>query len=155
MLLLQVLVSCKGLDFDGTTLEKDRLTTSKTFSIDMQPNSTLYIWNMRSIPFEELKPLVTGWLIEKGYQEASPQDSDIRVVLTTFTEEPTPHCRITVIEMVERSTSRKLWSGRAEIPYRMDPIENVANQPTLAGLLDLIPPHTEFIRAASGPKFEH
>ena len=142
LILLQALLSCRGPDFTGTTLEKDRLTTLKTFSIDSQPDPELYIWNMRPFPFEDLKPLISDRLMEKGYWLASPQEADVRIILTTFTEESTPRSRITIFEMVERSTSRKLWTGRAEIPYQIDPIQGVANQPTLAGLLDLIPPHT-------------
>jgi hypothetical protein len=150
LLLFQILLSCKGPDFTGATLEKDRLTTLKTFSIDSQPDPALYIWYMRPIPFEELKPLVSDRLMEKGYQQTSPEEADVRIILTTFTEESAPRYRITVMEIFERSTSRKLWSGRAEIPYQIDPIQGVTNQPTLAGLLDLIPPHSASDRASSG-----
>jgi len=54
------------------------------------------------------------------------------------------------MEMFERSSSRKLWSGRAEIPYQIDPRQGVMNHPTLARLLDLIPPHTGSDRTSSG-----
>lgn len=142
LFLLEGLLSCRGPGFTGAALEKDRLTSLKTFCIDSQPDSALYIWNMRPIPFEELKSLVSDRLVEKGYQQASHQDADIRVVLTTFTEEPTPRSRITIMEMFDRPTSRKLWSGCAEIPYQIDPIQGVANGCSLAGLLGLVPPHT-------------
>lgn len=147
LLLLQFLLSCKGPEFTGTTLDKDRLTRLRTFNIDPQPDPGLYIWNMRTIPFEELTPLVSGRLKEKGYRPASPQEADVRIILTTFTEEPTPHYRITIMEMFERSTSKKLWSGRAEIPYQTDPIHGAANELTMAGLLDLVPPRTALDRA--------
>jgi hypothetical protein len=155
LFLLQALLACNGPNFSGHALEKERLTTLRTFSIDNQPDPVLYIWNMRPIPFEELKPLVSARLMEKGYQLASEQDADFRIILTTFTEEPTPRYRITVMEMVERSTSQKLWSGRAEIPYQIDPIQGVLNQPTLAGLLDLIPPPTGSDRppSSSAPRW--
>ncbi len=155
LLLLQVLLACKGPDFTGTTIEKDRLTSLKTFSIDSQPDPTLYIWYMRPIPFDELKTLVSDRLVERGYRLASSQDADFRITLTTFTEESTPRSRIAILEMFERSSSRKLWSGRAEIPYQIDPIQGVTNQPTLAGLLDLIPPPTESNRASSAPMLKH
>lgn len=90
LLLLEALLSCRGPDFTGTALEKDRLTSSRTFSIDGQPDPALYIWNMRPIPFDELKSLVSDRLMEKGYQQAPHQEADVRIVLTTFTEEPTP-----------------------------------------------------------------
>lgn len=150
LLLLQVLLSCRGLNFTGTALEKDRITTVKTFSIDNQPDPALYIWNMRPIPFEELKPLVSDRLVEKGYRMASPQEAEVRIILTTFTEESKPRYRITVMEMVERSTSRKLWSGYAEIPCRVDPRQGVTNQPTLMGLVDLIPPRIGTDRTSTG-----
>jgi hypothetical protein len=143
LLLLQLLLSCMGPDFNGTTLEKDRLTTLKTFSIDSRPDPVLYIWNMRPIPFEELKPLVSDRLMEKGYRLAPPQEAEVRIILTTFTEEPTPRTRIAILEMFECSSSRKLWSGRAEIPFKINPKQGVTDDPTLMGLLDLIPPHTE------------
>lgn len=143
LLLLQVLLACKGPDFTGTTLEKDRLSTLKTFSIDSQPDPVLYIWNMRPIPFEEMKPLVSDRLVEKGYRLAPPQEAEVRIILTTFTEESTPRSRIAILEMFECSSSRKLWSGRAEIPFKINPKQGVTNDPTLMGLLDLIPPHTE------------
>lgn len=150
LLLLQFLLSCKGPDFIGTTLQKDRLTTLRTFNIDSQSDPALYIWNMRPIPFDAVIPLVSGRLKEKGYQPASPHEADVRIILTTFTEESTPRHRITIMEMFERSTSRKLWSGRAEIPYQIDPIQGVANEPTLAGLLDLVPPRTGSDRNSPG-----
>jgi hypothetical protein len=150
LLLLQGLLSCRGLDFTGTALEKDRLTTLKTFSIDSEPDPALYIWNMRPISFEELKPLVSGRLKEKGYRLVPPQEADFRIILTTFTEESSPRKRITVMEIFERASSRKLWSGRAEIPYQIDLIDGLANEPTLAGLLDLVPPRTESDRASPG-----
>ena len=155
LLLLEVLLSCRGPDFTGTALEKDRLTSLKTFSIDSQPDPALYIWNMRPIPFDELKSLVSDRLMEKGYQQASHQEADIQIVLTTFTEEPTPRYRVTIMEMFDRPTSRKLWSGRAEFPYQMDPIQGVANEPTLAGLLDLVPPHIEVDRTSSDSMLKH
>lgn len=155
LLLLEVLLSCRGPDFTGTALDKDRLTSMKTFSIDSQPDPVLYIWNMRPIPFEELKPLVCCRLMEKGYQQASRQEADVRIVLTTFTEVSTPRYRIAIMEVFERSTSRKLWTGRAEIPYQFDPVKGVANEPTLAGLLDLLPPHLGVGRTSSGPVFKH
>ena len=155
LLLLEVLLSCRGPDFTGTALEKDRLTSLKTFSIASQPDPALYIWNMRPIPFEELKSLVSDRLMEKGYRQASQQEADVQIVLTTFTEEPTPRYRVTIMEVFERSTSRKLWSGRAEIPYQIDPVRGVANEPTLAGLLDLIPPQTGSDHTSSGSMFNH
>lgn len=155
LLLLEVLLSCRGPDFTGAALEKDRLTALKTFSIDSQPDPALYIWNMRPIPFEELKSLVSDRLTEKGYQQASHQEADVRIVLTTFTEESTPRSRITILELFERSTSRKLWSGRAEIPYQVDSVRGVANEPTLAGLLDLIPPQAGSDHISSGSMFKH
>lgn len=150
LFLLHVLLSCRGLNFTGTTLEMDRLTTLKTFSIDSQPDSTLCIWNMRTIPFEELKPLVSDRLREKGYQLALPQEADFRIILTTFTEESHPRTRIPVMEIFERSSSRKLWSGHAEIPYQLSPRQGVRDQPALTGMLDLVPPHTESDRNPSG-----
>ncbi|NWJ42510.1 MAG: hypothetical protein HXX12_16230 [Geothrix sp.] len=155
LLLLEALLSCRGPDFTGTALEKDRLTSSRTFSIDGQPDPALYIWNMRPIPFDELKSLVSDRLMEKGYQQAPHQEADVRIVLTTFTEEPTPRSRITIMEMFDRPTSRKLWSGRAEIPYQIDPIQGVANEPTLAGLLDLVPPHIGVDHTSSDSMSKH
>jgi hypothetical protein len=152
LLLLQTLLACNGPNFTVYEAKKERLSTLRTFSIDNQSDPVLYIWNMRPIPFEELKPLVSARLMEKGYQMASEQDADFRIILTTFTEESTPRSRITIFEMVERSTSQKLWSGRAEIPYQIDPIQGVSNQPTLAGLLDLIPPPAGSDRAPSSSR---
>ena len=143
LILLQALLSCRGPDFTGTTLEKDGLTKLQTFSIDDQPDPALYIWNMRPIPFEELKPLISDRFMEKGYWLASPQEADIRIILTTFTEESTPRTRIAILEMFECSSSRKLWSGRAEFPFKINPKQGVTNDPALMGLLGLIPPHTE------------
>lgn len=139
LLLLQVLLSCKGPDFTGGALEKDCFTTLKTFCVDSQPDPALCIWNMRPIPFEELKPLVSDRLKEKGYRLTLPQEADARISLTTFTEESSPRRRIAVLEIFERSSSRRLWSGYAEIPYRIDPRQGVTNQPALRGLLELIP----------------
>jgi hypothetical protein len=152
LLLLQCLLACKGPDFTGATLEKGRLTAARTFNIDCQPDPALYIWNMRPIPFEELTPLVAGRLQEKGYHLASAQEADVRIILTTFTEESTPRSRITIVEMFERSSSRKLWSGRAEMPYQIDPVQGVANDPALTGLLDLIPPQTGPDRPSTGAR---
>jgi hypothetical protein len=142
LLLLQLMLSCMGPDFTVTTLDKGRMTRLRTFSIDTQPDPTLYIWDMRAIPFEELKPLVSDRLQEKGYQPASPMVADFRIILTAFTEEKTPRSRIAILEMFERSSSRKLWSGRAEIPFKINPKQGVTNHPALTGLLDLIPPRT-------------
>ncbi|WP_243293904.1 hypothetical protein [Geothrix mesophila] len=149
LLLLQALLSCRRLNFTGTSLEEDRLTTLKTFCIDSQPDSALCIWNMRTIPFEELKPLVSDRLMEKGYRMALPQEADFQIVLTTFTEESSPRTRVPVMEIFERHGARKLWWGHAEIPYKLDPRQGVRDQPALTGLLDLIPPHTESDRTPS------
>ena len=149
LLLLQTLLSCRRPNFTGISLEEDRLTTLKTFSIDGQPDSALCIWNMRTIPFEELKPLVSDRLTEKGYRLALPQEADFRIVLTTFTEGSSPRTRVPVMEIFERHGARKLWWGHAEIPYRLDPSQEMRDQPALKGLLDLIPPHTESDRTPS------
>lgn len=142
LLLLQLLLSCMGPDFTGTALEKSRMTQLRTFCIETEADSSLYIWDMRVIPFEELKPLVSDRLQEKGYRPASPMVADFRITLSTFTEESTPRSRIAILEMFERSSSRKLWSGRVEIPFKIDPKQAVMNHPALTGLLDLIPAHT-------------
>lgn len=152
LFLLQGLVSCRGLDVSATTLEADRLTKRKTFAIDDRADPAMFIWNMRQIPFEGLKPMVANRLLEKGYTLASPYEADLRVVLTTFTEEPSPRTRITIMEIYDRATSQLLWSGRSEIPYELDPRIGVSGQPTLAAMLELVPlqigyarPHPELV----------
>lgn len=147
-LLLGVL-SCRGLDVVVTTVERDRLTTLRTFSIDRQADPALYIWYMRPIPFEELVPVVSDRLEELGYQPALAREADFRIVLSTFTEESTPRTRITVMEIFERSTSRKLWSGRAEFPYQIDAVHGLASDRTLSGLLNLVPAQAGFNSRAS------
>lgn len=149
LVLLQALFSCRGPYFTESHLEKDRIPELKTFSIDRSPEPSLFIWDMRPIPFEELRPLVSDRVQEKGYRLASPQEADFRIILTTFTEESTPRSRIAVVEIYERSSAQKLWSGHAEIPYLIDPSVGVANQPALTGLLDLIPPRTKALPASS------
>ncbi len=140
LVLLQALVSCRGPYFTESHLQKDRIPELKTFSIDRSPDPNLFIWDMRPIPFEELRPLVSDRLREKGYRLTSPQEADFRIILTTFTEESSPRSRIAVMEIYERTSSQILWSGHAEIPYQIDPSQGVENQPALIGLMDLIPP---------------
>lgn len=146
LFLLQGLVSCRGLDVSATTLEANRLTAMKTFSIDDRADPAMFIWDMRQIPFEALKPMVAGRLMEKGYKLAPSHEADLRVVLTTFTEEPSPRTRITIMEIYDRATSQLLWSGRSEIPYEIDSRVGVSGQPTLAAMLDLVPLHIENTR---------
>lgn len=139
LFMLLELIACKGPEFSAYALEKGHFTSLTTFNIEKKGDPLLFIWNMHPIPFEELKPLVSSQLQKKGYRLVSQQGADFRVILTSFTEDSNPQSRIVIVEMFDRSTTRKLWSGRAEIPYLIDSKVGIMDQPTLLGLLDLIP----------------
>lgn len=149
--LLLGMSACREPQFVYSSGDGKHLQMCRTFSIEPERNKALIIWGMRPVSCEAVKPFVAAQLREKGYVQVGRREADLHVILSSFADESVSsvHSISLVVEVVDRSTRRPLWSGHAKLPWTDAPEGSRALQPNLSDFLRPLPASTDAIGSAA------
>jgi hypothetical protein len=149
--LLLGMSACREPQFVYSPADGKHLQMCRTFSIEPERNKSLLIWGMRPVSCEAVKPLVAAQLREKGYVQVGPKEADLHVILSSFADESVSsvHSISLVVEVMDRSTRRPLWSGQATLPWTDAPEGSRALQPDLSDFLRPLPASTDAMSSAA------